>query len=270
MRYYLYSRKNEGLFEIGQLRGFCIEKDDLVKAEDADSWVEACKVAELAGLFEEPADVDFEDEIMEEETAEKVDDAENVADDATEQEAPQQEEEPAHSGNMTLPINAKPNSLQVVPVQLKRGWMVGMAIVLGAMILLSSNPKKSAHYEVVQQMVSEGLQSQEGNRSWGESLMDLFFRGFGFFDDMAVERLLNDVECHNAYLFSYSKLNDVEEGSHWVTFGILGHVFSMNQDAMNEHISNVLYGHRKPKQERPKETPRKRKPQQIPEGGQSL
>ncbi|MCQ2207501.1 MAG: hypothetical protein MJZ02_04695 [Paludibacteraceae bacterium] len=261
MRYYLYSRKNDGLFDKEQLRDCSIGKDDLVKAEDADSWIEASKVDDLSDLFEEPADVNFEDEFTEEvETIEAE----------PKQEDPQPEKNTDDSEKADLPATANPTQLQEMPMPLKRNWMVGFGAILCAMVLLSSNPKKSAHYEVVQQMVSEGLQSLEGSRSWGESLMDIFFRGFGFFDGMAVESLMNDVECHNAFLFSYGKLNDAEEGSHMVTFGILGHVFSMNQEAMNSHISNVLYGHRKPKREQPKEAPRRRKQQELPENGQSL
>ena len=60
MRYYLYSKKDEGLFDKEQLRGLDIDKDDLVKKEDGDCWIEAGRVDELADLFITSVDFDSE------------------------------------------------------------------------------------------------------------------------------------------------------------------------------------------------------------------
>ena len=259
MRYYLYSKKDEGLFDKEQLRGLDIDKDDLVKAEDADSWVEAEKVEDLADLFIPPVDFDsecgFSDDGCTQESADGAD-AGTADTDCT------------SSSAVPLPLVVEQRPDERTPLKFGRGRLAAFAAVLLALVLLGSNPKKSDHYMVAQQMVINGLQAQDHSRSWGESLMDMFFGGFSFFDSFTTGRIMNAVECHNAFLFSYSKVVG-EEGSHWITFGVLGHIFPMNQEALNEHISHVLYGTRRHQPEK-KQTPRRKQQQTVPEGGQSL
>lgn len=260
MRYYLYSKKDEGLFDKEQLRDLQIKGDDLVKSENADSWIEAEKVDDLADLFIPPVDFDsecgFSDDGCTQESADGADAGTADADCTS-------------SAAVPLPSVVEQRPDERTPLKFGRGRLAAFAAVLLALVLLGSNPNKNEHYMVVQQMVSNGLQAQNHSRSWGESLMDMFFGGFSFFDSFTTDRIMNDVECHNAFLFSYSKVTDEEAGSHWITFGVLGHIFQMNQEALNEHISYVLYGTHRHQPEK-RQTPRRKQPQTVPEDGQSL
>lgn len=259
MRYYLYSKKDEGLFDKEQLRGLDIDKDDLVKKEDGDCWIEAGRVDELADLFIPPVDFDSECGFSDDGSTQEP--ADGVGAGAADAGCPSSDE--------SLPLVVEQRLADKPSLAFGKGRMAAFAAVLLALVLLGSNPKKNDHYMVAQQMVINGLQAQDHSRSWGESLMDMFFGGFSFFDSFTTSRIMNDVECHNAFLFSYSKVTDEEAGSHWITFGVLGHIFPMNQEALNEHISHVLYGTRRHQPEK-KQTPRRKQQQTVPEGGQSL
>lgn len=262
MRYYLYSKKDEGLFDKEQLRDLQIKGDDLVKAEDADSWVEAEKVEDLADLFLNQFDFDAEEQFSEN-YADSDSSSEETASATGSESGDEQEAMPVVVSNQSVQPNA-------TPVTFKRRQLAVFATVLLALTLLATNPKKADHYAVVQQMVAGQIQARSGSGFFGESFMDMFFGGFGFFDGMAVNRILDDVECRNAFFFSYSKVIDEEDGSHWLTLGVLGHIITMNQDALDSHISNVLYGSRHKKQKQQKQQKPRKQQQTVPEGGQSL
>ena len=261
MRYYLYSKKDEGLFDKEQLRDLQIKGDDLVKAEDADSWVEAEKVEDLADLFLNQFDFDAEEQYSED-YADSDSSSEETASATGSESGDEQEAMPVVVSNQSVQPNA-------TPVTFKRRQLAVFATVLLALTLLATNPKKADHY-AVQQMVAGQIQARSGSGFFGESFMDMFFGGFGFFDGMAVNRILDDVECRNAFFFSYSKVTDEEDGSHWLTLGVLGHIITMNQDALDSHISNVLYGSRHKKKKQQKQQKPRKQQQTVPEGGQSL
>ena len=189
MRYYLYSKKDEGLFDKEQLRDLQIKGDDLVKAEDADSWVEAEKVEDLADLFLNQFDFDAEEQFSED-YADSDSSSEETASATGSESGDEQEAMPVVVSNQSVQPNA-------TPVTFKRRQLAVFATVLLALTLLATNPKKADHYAVVQQMVAGQIQARSGSGFFGESFMDMFFGGFGFFDGFLILRQRNGREYAN-------------------------------------------------------------------------
>lgn len=230
MNYFLYRCKAEGLLSLEELRSRHVKKDDLVKAEDSDVWVEACKVLELQNLIE---------------------------DDVVAVSLPENDFAEVKEQNVAAPVARTSMFVNL------RGFIWACLGATLLLLLLGSNPSKKEHYPVVRSMVEEGLNGCD-IVVMRDPFMDMFFGGMGFYDDLT-DRLMNGVKWHSAGLFSYCSFVDEDKDSHWVTLGILGHVYTLNQDAINDYIVKML----NPTPRKPKKEKQKHK-EPIPEGGMAL
>lgn len=202
-----------------------IRREDLVKQEDGESWIEAEKVADLKDLF-----ADCETETADSGKSFSDDRNDNV----TETEgsgSPESQELTSKSGNMEVsPYNPFSDRPQV---KIKKSWLyIGLGALL-LVIMAMTNPARHTHYDKVETMICTGIVNNgyDGSRNQFANYI------LSSFVSKMVEQTL---DWHDCTLFSYTTINEeIYAERNIVTFGIFGHVFSISQDKMDKYIGNA-------------------------------
>lgn len=221
MKYYLYRHGNERLFEKKQLKMLAIRRDDLVKEEGGESWIEAEKVPELKDLFTDSETTGSTEEYsavneFHEEGVQRA-------------EAPELEDLPVKSENKELVFYNPFNS----NLKVSRRWLyIGLG-VLFLVIMAATNPSKAKHYDKVETMICTSIVNN-GYDNTESSLANYLVSAF-------VSNIVNkSLAWHDCILFSYTNINEeLYRERNIVTFGIFGHVFSVSQEKVDKYIGNL-------------------------------
>lgn len=237
MKYYLYSKKDEGPFSKEELALFGVTNDDLVKEESTDYWIEIAKVPELCPLTDVSISNDIIDQIEGEECAGEAEIEPESHVDYYKDSAIVKTDEPTENTRFGL-----------------RKWLIVLPLFI-LFVAYFTNPGKKAHFPVVRNIVERVVGPSKSGIT-GDPFFDMFFDNFGIFDNMMTERVMNEISWHDGHLFSYCSFTDNSGNSHWITFGCLGVVYSMNEGALKQFV----YGDDKVKHKsNPSEKPKKKK-----------
>lgn len=252
MKYFVYSHKNEGLFTKEQLADMALQKDDLVKVEGTNAWLEAEMIPDLAGLLSNSA-VAETGQVPSTESKTTA-----VADTADKEMVPGVVEP-------TKPSTQVVNPIPVYPKKHSHWFLYVSAVAVLAVVMAISNPNLRSHYVLVDDMISESVSKIEDNSPFSDPFFDFFLGDAFSVKRQVANRLMNDVSYNSCGLFSYCSVDNGIEGSHLITLGLLGHVFSFNQDELDEHM-NRLINPQKDDKDQPQENSRK----SVPEGSSTL
>lgn len=282
MRYYLYSAKNSGPFTKEELSGLNLSCQDLVKEEGTDYWIEADKLSDLQDLFTPAPKAEFvepEIEVAVEEATGVEEGVHEAAEGQESEERAEAESEEAPEETATAEEEAQTPVVSPVPsVQPKPRTPLLVAICVLAVVLLflGFNPGKKAHEPYVVKMVENTMELDHQMNSnpffdfFNDLMFDMFFGGSGRQRQKA-KQILNDIEYSNAYLFSFTSVKN-GGSTKWLTLGVLGHVFVLNQKALDEHVlgpsaTEEIQPEEKPQKE---QAPKKRKPTPTPDDAVTL
>jgi hypothetical protein len=204
MRYYIVeNNEKQGPFTISELATKNVMADTLVWHEGLETWIPASQVAELSEIISS-APV-----------------------------PPPINTQQPYQNPYTQPYQQQ--NMQEYPNRKKTRWgcIIPVIIAIFAFVLLAATcPNKEQHKDAVMKVVNEMMQKEMKNAPDGTSeyagtiasgIMDIAFDKY--------------FDVHNYVLFSVGEIN-FKGKSKTVSFGILGHVFTFNQDDLNNDMMN--------------------------------
>lgn len=231
MKYFIYAdNRQQGPFSIEELAARGLSSETLVWAEGMEQWTPAWKIKELKDIIEGkvqaqpvppplPATPPYGDD---------KDSTEQTRNDETDG----REYTYASAGNSRTAYADETEEITYEPHRRSIGGrMTGIIIaVVIAFALTVTCPTRDQHCEAVADEISKALKSSGGSSDFWGMFSNIFASGVV---NMAVNQFL-DVD--NYYLFSIGTIN-IEGKSRAVSFGILNHVFTFDNDYIREALN---------------------------------
>ena len=125
----------------------------------------------------------------------------------------------------------------------KKTWMyAGIVAFLLLFIMGCSNPSEEDHEKEINSVLTEAMSKVSDNEESGN---DIFIQGFAMIGKMFANHILgsaidNLFEYHNYLLFSTGSIT-LNDDSHTVSYGFLGHVYTVNSDDVVKALSNGAF-----------------------------